>query len=205
MSATEVQASEARLSDESLVRTAAGGDLTAFDTLVLRYQDRIFNLAYRLTGSPDEAEDVTQDVFLRAHRALGSFRRESSFYTWLYRIAVNACHSQTRKTVRRRQVEGVRLEPSPSTEETGNPSRHEPAATGEMPDEAAQRVETQKRVQQAIAELAEDHRQVILLRDFEGLNYGQIAEVLGVTRAAVKSRLHRARLDLAGRLRDLIE
>jgi RNA polymerase sigma-70 factor (ECF subfamily) len=195
--------SETPRSDDRLVDAALEDDPAAFDELVVRYQERVYNLALRLTGDPEAAEDAAQEAFLRAFRALDSFRRGSAFYTWLFRIVVNACHSAGRKTGRRKQVEGVRLDAAGGEGEPGESRRIEPAAPGGTPHEQIERAEAIRRVQEAVQELPQDHKQVILLRDFEGLSYADIAEVLEISRAAVKSRIHRARADLAERLADL--
>jgi RNA polymerase sigma-70 factor (ECF subfamily) len=191
-----------RITDGVLVQRAADGDAEAFDALVLRHQDRVFSLVCRLVGCPHEAEDVTQEAFLRAHRALGSFRQGAAFSTWLYRIAVNCCHSQGRKAKRRQQVEGVRLSGN-AQDDDQTPAHLEPVDDGALPHELLAKTEAQQRLHQELARLSEDYRTILLLRDFDGLDYAAIAEVLGISRAAVKSRLHRARVELASRLDDL--
>lgn len=196
------RASAPRLTDGDLVERTLEGDVSAFDALIQRHQDRVYGLVLRMVGHAQEAEDVTQEAFLRAYRALGSFRRGAAFSTWLYRIAVNSCHSQGRKVMRRQRVEGVRLETAGDEDEqpTGIVN---PAADGDTPIQAVERSEACARVQREVDGLPDDYRDVVLLRDFEGLDYAAIAEVLDISRAAVKSRLHRARLELASRLKDL--
>ncbi|MCX7804095.1 MAG: sigma-70 family RNA polymerase sigma factor [Planctomycetota bacterium] len=190
-------------SDEALVKRAMRGDAEAFEAIVTRYQDRIYNLIFRMTGSADEAEDLTQETFLKAYRALPGFRRGSQLFTWLYRIAVNAVYSHGRRERRRRETEGISLDAEPvGSEETGGivsiPDRASPP-----PDSVLEAADINERVQKAILDLDEEYRSVVLLRDMEGLDYGQIADLIGISRAAVKSRLHRARLELARKLKDL--
>ena len=191
-------------SDSALVERAARGDGEAFEEIVCRYQDRIYNLLYRMTGSTDDAEDLAQETFMKAYRAITTFRRGAQLFTWLYRIALNEAYSHGRKGRRRREVEGVSLDAKTGGEEAG---RNDLIASAQGPALSPARIlETaagQERVQKAISELDEEYRTVVLLRDMEGLDYGQIAELTGATRAAVKSRLHRARLELARKLKDL--
>ncbi len=185
--------------DGALVATARSGNLGAFEVLVRRYQDRVFNLAYRLTGSLEEAEDAAQETFMKAHRALGGFRGTSGFYTWLYRIAVNTCHSRGRQTTRRRSMEGISIH---AGEEEGV-ALPEPEAANGAPEKDLLAEERRRAVQEALLGLGPELREVVLLRDMEGLSYAQIAEALSITTAAVRSRLHRARTALAGRLKDV--
>jgi RNA polymerase sigma-70 factor (ECF subfamily) len=192
-------------SDDELVDRATRGEGEAFEELVIRYQDRVYNLLLRLTGSADDAEDLAQETFLKAYRALGSFRRGSKFYTWLFRIAVNAGYSRGRKQVRRQRVEGVSLDaPSKSGGEDESTAWGDrmASATADPTEELEQR-QLRERVQEGLAQLEEDYRSVILLRDMVGMDYGAISEALNISYAAVKSRLHRARLDLARVLKDL--
>lgn len=190
--------------DETLAAKAAAGDDAAFETLVVRYQDRVFNLLYRMMGAEDEAEDLAQETFLKAYRALGSFRQGSKFYTWLFRIAVNTGYSRGRQVTRRRSVEGVSLDGAHGNgDEEQAVGRVAEAPEATRPDEEMARKDVRERVREGLAELEEDYRTVLLLRDMEGLDYSAIAETLSISRAAVKSRLHRARLELARILKDL--
>jgi len=172
--------------DEGLIRRCQAGDQRAFEDLVRKHQDRVYNLAYRLTDDADEAEDVTQEAFLRAFRNLESFEGGSSFYTWIYRITINVAIS-------RRRHDAVRPKPaSLGGQENGRPvAREDPASPD--PSEAAQREEVRQIVGRAIAQLDAEHRVLVVLRDIEGRDYGEIAEVLDCPLGTVKSRLHRAR------------
>ena len=184
--------------DERLVKAAQSGDVGAFEALLRRYQDRIFNLAFRLMGSLEEAEDAAQETFLKAHRALPAFRGRSGFYTWLYRIAVNTCHSHRRRASRRRSMEGLSIEAHSEDERP-----MEAAILSPAPDEPSLALERKSAVQGALSDLGEDLRQVVLLRDMEGFSYAEIADTLSITTAAVRSRLHRARSTLARQLKDV--
>lgn len=203
--ATErLEARPATPGDAELVDRAVRGDGPAFEELVIRYQDRVYNLLSRMTGSAEEAEDLAQETFLKAYRALSTFRKGSKFYTWLFRIAVNAGYSRGRKQVRRQRVEGVRLD-APAHGDGDEPGSwgDRMAASTAGPTEQLEQRQLKERVQEGLAQLEDDYRAVILLRDMEGLDYDAIAEALNISYAAVKSRLHRARLELARILKDL--
>lgn len=194
--------------DEILAERAVAGDRNAFEALVVRYQDRVYSLLTRLCGSESEAEDLAQETFLKAYRALSGFRRGSKFYTWLFRIAVNTGYSRGRQLVRRQRLEVASLDapvadPDGSGEGSAGWSATVTGPADEGPERAMEREWVRARVQQGLAQLEEDYRAVVLLRDMEGLDYAAIAETLDISRAAVKSRLHRARSELARILRDL--
>jgi RNA polymerase sigma-70 factor (ECF subfamily) len=171
---------------------------------VLRYQDRVFNILVRFCGSADEAEDLAQETFLRAYRALGAFRSGSKFYTWLFRIAMNAAFSRRRRDARLKGHETASLDapgdPAGNTQAlrdvVADPAGRDPAAELE-------RKQLRQRIHDGVQQLDPDYRSILLLRDIEGLDYDTIADTLAISRAAVKSRLHRARLELARVLKDL--
>jgi RNA polymerase sigma-70 factor (ECF subfamily) len=192
---------------EELLARVEKGEAEAFDGIVSAYQNRVYNLLLRFCGSPEDAEDLTQETFIKAYRALKDFRRGSKFYTWLFRIAVNAAYSQKRRAVRKDRVEGVGLGNFRAGRNGGEPAGTDAgmpadAAMAEPAAEAEQR-EVHERVWRELALLEQEHRAVLLLRDVEGLDYEAAAETLGISRAAVKSRLYRARAALAQRLKDL--
>jgi len=190
--------------DEELVGRAVQGNAEAFDTLVLRYQDRIFNMLAHSCGSEDEAEDLAQETFLRAYRALGAFRQGSKFYTWLFRIAVNAAFSRRRHETRRKRREGGRLDaPDDPAGEAQALREVLPDPAGGDPAASFEKEQLRKRVQEGLRQLEPDYRGIVVLRDIEGLDYDTIAETLLISRAAVKSRLHRARMELARVLKEL--
>ncbi len=169
-----------------LVARARGGDVAAFTALVRRYENRVYNLAFRMLGNADDAADVAQETFLAAYEGLGRFRAESALYTWLYRIAVN-------KALSRRRAKSSRREFVPADD----PSPLLTAASRfQAPDEVAEEKERAVIVQDAISRLPGDLRAVVILKDIEGLEYEEIAGVLKLALGTVKSRLHRARLSL---------
>jgi RNA polymerase sigma-70 factor, ECF subfamily len=189
-----------------LLAAARSGSSEAFDRLVELHQDRVYGLLLRLTGSPEEAEDLAQECFLRACRALDQFQGGSAFYTWLYRIALNLVRSGRRSDHRRREKEvpiATLAAGAVRHGEADDDGGMEMAAIQSGPDELAERREMIGKVQEALDGLSGDHREVVVLRDIEGLDYEEIAALVGASREAIKSRLHRARGELAGRLRGM--
>jgi RNA polymerase sigma-70 factor (ECF subfamily) len=172
----------ARTADSVLVVRAANGDIDAYEQLVRRYQLSIYRHCLNMLGDEGDAAEATQDVFFTVWRALGRFRGDAAFSTWLYRITTNRCL----KGLRLKRMETLPLTEQPSSQ--GSP---EGEFEGKQTDELVAR---------AIASLTPDQRAALLLREVEGLTYEQIARVLGITVAAVKSRLNRARAEIAARL-----
>lgn len=179
--------------DGALVRRARNGDSAAFGMLVSRYQDRVLNACYRLCGSRDDAEDLTQTAFVKAYEALPRFEAKSSFYTWLFRIAVNLTLSHRRSRGRRKTI---------SLDGGDDDRRPDPAAADEDTDVArtAERNELREHLSAALAELDAEFRAVVVLKDIENMDYATIAQVLDLPLGTVKSRLHRGRLALRERL-----
>ncbi len=181
--------------DEALVEQARAGDLAAFGRLASRYQDRIINTCWRLCGQQQDAEDLTQETFLHALEAIGTFQARSRFYTWLYRIAVNLTLSHRRKRAR-----SVKLSLHGSDGEfLGDQAAGLVGRVSSEPQDPPARLsarETERRLQLGLEQLDDDHRAVVVLRDIEGLDYRQIAEILEVPVGTVRSRLHRARMEL---------
>ncbi|MDP6106953.1 MAG: sigma-70 family RNA polymerase sigma factor [Candidatus Brocadiia bacterium] len=181
--------SEASCSDLELVARVCGGDTEAFSGLVSRYQDRICNAAARLVARSPDAEDIAQEVFLKAFRNLKGFRREAEFSTWLYGIMLNSVRSYWRGQGRRKDVASFG-----STGRSDNPHpSSNPPSPDEGPVELSARSEAVAAVRRAIDELEHDLREVIVLRDIEGASYEQLAQALGLPLGTVKSRLFRAR------------
>jgi RNA polymerase sigma-70 factor (ECF subfamily) len=180
---------------ELVVRCARQDDPAAFGELVARHQERIYAAVRRFCGHEDDACDIVQRAFLNAFRKIREFKGDAAFSTWLYRIAFNEAISYRRE--RRRPA--VSLEVS----DNGVRSALEPVErTG--PEARLESEETQKKVQQALDLLSDEDRQVILLRDLQGHSYEEIAEILGIPKGTVRSRLHRARLELRDRLKSFI-
>ena len=176
----------------------------AFEDIVEKYHGKVFQLVYRYLGDYDEACDLTQDTFVRAYSAWGEFRGESQIYTWLYRIAINLCHNQQKKLQRRRRVERASLD-CPNDSDSGSSSTQwnsrEVADERPLPLQVLESHEMRLRLQEALRELPDNYRTVIVLRDIEGLSYEEIARITDSTLEAIKSRLFRAR----GAIRRLME
>jgi RNA polymerase sigma-70 factor (ECF subfamily) len=167
--------------ERELITGAAQGDMRAFREIYARASGYVYTLAYRVVGTKHDAEEVTQDVFLKIHRSLGSFKFESSFKTWLYRIAVNTAlnHAKKRSRVTTREVEEVFEDPATVTQ-----------------PEAGKRLEaedTSRRLKTLLDQLNPDQRACILSREIEGMDYQEIATSLGININTVRSRLKRAR------------
>lgn len=188
-------------SDETLAALAASGDGRAFELLVGRYEGRIYRLACRLTSETD-APDVLQDTFLQAYRHLGEFRGASRFGTWLYRIATNVCLMR-RRAASRRPSESLESF-LPRFDESGTHA-DTPETLSRMShlDERLDRERLAQRARAAIDRLPESYREAFVLRDLEELPTAEVAEALGLEPAAVRQRVHRARLKLRGFLNDL--
>ena len=181
--------------DDELVRRAKAGDLAAFEELTTRHERQIYSLAYRILQNPHDAEDVTQQAFLSAVENLAKFREESSFATWLYRIATFAALKVIRK---RKGLDTVSLEEATEPREDYDSIPHPEyiADWKQSPEQLVERKETRRLLEDALAQLDEKHRVVFLLRDVEGLSVKETAEALSLTEANVKMRLLRARLQL---------
>jgi RNA polymerase sigma-70 factor (ECF subfamily) len=182
--------------DRSLIDACRAGRTEAFGELVRRYQDRLYPTLLRLTGRAEDASDLLQDAFLRAYEKLDRFQGESSFYTWIYRIAVNLALSDKR----RRKLPG--RAPAPLS-----PERSDPADDSDLSDPSlpVERAERDALIQAALDGLHPDHRAVVVMSHLDGLRYEEIAEVLQVPVGTVRSRLHRAREVLRDRLRTVLD
>jgi RNA polymerase sigma-70 factor (ECF subfamily) len=192
-------------SDEDLVARARAGEHGAFDLLVIRYKDRIFNLCYQKLGDHEEALDASQEAFLKAYRAIAGFEGKSSFFTWLFRIALNCAFTRRRRRRRAQEAVPLSVDARAASEGTEGPG---PAV--DPPDQRGEPVvitlaaERAALVADAIASLGEDYQRIVLLRDVEGLSYEEIAQILDVPLGSVKSRLHRARLALREKLKSYL-
>src|SRR5437868_6131708 len=199
-------ASVAQQAEADLLRKAQFGDRAAFGQLVLRFQDRLYNSILRLVGDPEEARDLTQETFTRALVKIESFRGEAGPYTWLFRIAVNLAISQLRKVQKRR------IFSLDSSGRNGQPSRGDEDQASSLldriaeervssPPEQSERKEQGEQVLAALGKLDAEYRAVLVMRDVEGFDYQQMADVLGLPLGTLKSRLFRARLALRDELR----
>ena len=174
--------------DHRLIAECLQGRTAAFGELVRRYQDRLYNAVYRLLDNAEDARDVVQEAFLNAYQSLDSFKGEALFFTWLYRIAFNSAIS-----LRRKQKVSLRLETGAregSVIEPLDPSE------SSRPEFALERAEEGRRIQAALNRLSAEHRAVLILKDIEGLKYEVMADMLEVPIGTIRSRLHRARLEL---------
>lgn len=184
----------------ALLDRARAGDPGAFETLVRRYQGWVFTLALRMLADRAEAEDVAQEIFLKAYRGLKRFRGESRFSTWLYAIASHHCLNHLAARRRRPQHDGPgSARPNPALEDR-------PALVDRLADPAPradallERADRARLVQAELANLTEEHRIILILRDIQGLSYEEIAEALRLELGTVRSRLHRARMEMKARL-----
>ena len=185
-----------QISDQTLIDHCLAGRREAFGQLVERYQNRLFHSLLHLLGSAEDAQDAAQEAFVNAFEKLGSFRGQSQFYSWLFRIAYNTAVSSKRKSGRmsvsleaRRDASG--LEPS-----DGNPTS-EPSYAMDVSDR-------QRLVQQALSELGEEFRTAVVLKEMDGMSYEEIADIVKVPLGTVRSRIHRARLELREKLSVLL-
>ena len=190
--------------DLTLVQRFRQGDIESFSLLVEKYQDRIYNMLLRMCGRPADAEELAQEAFLRAMERIGQFHGRSKFYTWLFRIAANLAISHRRR--------GGRIKfHSLTGPEDGDSSGSDALTSGLAakrqggPQAAAVAAETSEYVMEALGELDDEFRLVVVLRDIEEMDYAQVADVMNVPVGTVKSRLHRARALLRDRLRGLLD
>ena len=176
-----------------LVKQSQKGDKLAFERLVVIYQDRIYALSYQLTGNQADAQDLAQNVFVKAYQALAGFRNEADFGTWLHRITVNLSINEKRK----RKPEVYLDNPVP-TEEGEMPRLL--ASSEESPEEAYESMEFNAMVRSALKQLSPEHRAVLILRDIQGFSYDEIAEILDCSLGTIKSRINRGRQTMKERI-----
>ena len=191
MSALERQA-ETGKRDGRLVAASVGGELRAFDELVEIYQGMVYSVAYGFLGNPDDAEDASQETFLRAHRSLKGLRNGSGFKPWLGKLALNVCKDMSRKKATRRTETRLAFEEMAVAREAN-------------PAESADRAELREYVRRAVRSLPEYCRMVLVLYDLEGMDYAQISSTMQIRIGTVRSRLSRARKLLRTKLREVIK
>jgi RNA polymerase sigma-70 factor (ECF subfamily) len=188
----------AKDTDKELVRRVQKGDRYAFDLLFSRYQHKILNLVSRYLWDPQDVEDVTQEAFIKAFRALPRFRGESAFYTWLYRIAINTAKNHL--VARGRRPPGVDVDVEDAEFLDGADALRE----GESPEAALERDELSAAIDLAISELPDDLRSAVTLREFDGLSYEQIAHIMDCPVGTVRSRIFRARESIDAHIEPLL-
>lgn len=178
---------------------AVKAEAVQFEEIVEKYHAKVFQLVYRYTGDYEEACDLTQDTFVRAFNAWSEFRGDSQVFTWLYRIALNLCHNQQKRLQRRQRMERWSLDSTPDDDFEGR-GPIEVADERPLPLQLLEGDETRMRLREALLQLPDNYRTVIVLRDIEGLTYEEIARVTDSTLEAIKSRLFRARQTLRRQL-----
>ena len=190
------------LSDQALIEKVRGGNYEAFESLVNRYEGKIYRLAIRMLRNPQDAEDALQETFIQVFRGLPGFEGRSQFSTWLFRLATNVCLMR----IRHRETEPSKLLPLedylPKLEEGDSPQMMDWA---DRPEDALLSKESREKMMEALDKLPPEYRAVFILRDIEGFSNAETGESLGISVAAVKSRLHRARLALRGMLSGYFE
>ena len=180
--------------DAQLIDETLAGQSMAFGQLVTKYQDRLYTTVTHVVGSEHDARDIVQDAFVQAFVKLDTFRRTSAFYTWLYRIAFNLAISFIR-----------RQRPTVSIERTREAIGEEPADDGPAPEDTMQQKQCAEQVKAALAMLNEEHRTILVLREIDGCCYETIAEILELPVGTVRSRLHRARMQMREQLREVLQ
>jgi RNA polymerase sigma-70 factor (ECF subfamily) len=174
--------------DEELVTACLGGENSAFDELVGRWNPRIRGAIYRMVGSHEEARDISQETFLKAYRALPGFKGEARFSSWLYQIAMNLCRDRLRRGRGRYTVDLDLVDAEVARQP--RPQALDSLVAGDL----------RRRVAEAVAELSAEHREVLILKEYEGLTFAEIADVTGLPLSTVKTRLYRALGVLRSRL-----
>ncbi|MDX2086614.1 MAG: sigma-70 family RNA polymerase sigma factor [Kofleriaceae bacterium] len=188
--------------ERSLLRRLRDRDERAFRELLESHRDRVFNITYRMLGNRAEAEDVAQEVFIAVFKNIDDFREESKFSTWLYRVTVNHCKNRIKYLARRHDRDRDELD---ETSHQANGAINGTPVRAAQPDRALANAQMEKLLQEAIAALDEDQREVIILRDVEDLSIEEICEITKLPDGTVKSRLHRARLVLRKKMQRHVE
>ncbi len=186
---TDEERAASREADAEMLRAVRAGDPTAYRGLVEKYQGRLYTLVYGMIRNREDARDLTQEAFVKAYRSLDTFRAEAGFYTWLYRIAMNLTIDFARKRKRRGQIAEFDENIAQRDEDGDIAEVHEE----ESPGRILERKQTLARIMDAMEQLPEDQRQVVLLRELDGLSYKEIADAMGIPEGTVMSRLFYAR------------
>jgi RNA polymerase sigma-70 factor (ECF subfamily) len=180
------------LPDEQFVDRVLAGEVAAFDTLVLRYKERLYGVIYNMTSNHEDTNDLLMEVFDKAYRSLGSYKKDASFYSWIYRIAVNRAINllrQRKKTSKGFSLNEIDLDLS-------NEPNFLDSGSGSDPEKAAQLQELQKKLNESLQKLSEEHRATVVLFDIEGMSHAEIARVMNTSEGTVRSRLHYAHKQL---------
>jgi RNA polymerase sigma-70 factor (ECF subfamily) len=188
--------------EKRLVHKLKRRDPRAFERLVNQFQTPVFNLVYRMLGSKEEAEDLAQEVFVTIFKKIDTFRGDSSLSTWVYRIATNHCKNRKKYLGRRRGDQPLAKELD-ETEFKG-PETMRTAAVIDRPDELVEGYQAEQLIQDAMRELEEDQRLILVLRDIQNVSYDDISTITGLPLGTVKSRLHRARMCLKDKLTPIL-
>jgi RNA polymerase sigma-70 factor (ECF subfamily) len=183
--------------DQDLVTRAREGDTRAFDALILKYGDKLYGLVYHMTSHKEDTHDLLQEIFARAYQSLKSFRGNSTFYTWIYQIAVNLTLNFLKKRKRRSGLSLNELEASVQQDPALIDSTHEA-----NPERQTNLNELQVKLNEAMQKLSEPHRMVVTMFDIQGMSHGEIAKVLKTSEGTIRSRLHYAHLQLQSTLQD---
>jgi RNA polymerase sigma-70 factor (ECF subfamily) len=183
--------------DQDLVTRAREGDTRAFDALILKYGDKLYGLVYHMTSHKEDTHDLLQEIFARAYQSLKSFRGNSSFYTWIYQIAVNLTLNFLKKRKRRSGLSLNELEATAQQDPALIDSTHEA-----NPERQTNLNELQIKLNEAMQKLSEPHRMVVTMFDIQGMSHGEIAKVLKTSEGTIRSRLHYAHLQLQSALQD---
>jgi len=182
--------------EKELVRKSKNGDLEAFERLIMAYEKKIFNIAYRMTGNSEDAADIAQEVCIKIYKSIGNFKENSSFGTWVYRITSNVCIDEIRKRKNSTVSLNVKNEDDEEFERAiENKDR--------LPDEIVEGREALNAIKKCILELTPEQRMVIILRDVRGHSYEEISSMLNINIGTLKSRLNRARSLLKDKLRNM--
>ena len=180
-----------REEEERVIARVLEGDGNAFESLVLANQRKVYNLCLKMTGNPSDAEDLAQDAFIRAYHSLGSFKGDSSFTKWLYRLTTNVCIDHLRRE-KRRDIGSLTYQ-----DEAGTVQELEVPDMRFTPEPALERREVEEGISRGLKSLSAEHREILIMREIEGLSYEEIGAILGLTPGTVKSRISRARLNLS--------
>lgn len=185
--------------DWIVVQKVRAGQVGAFDQLVKKYRERIFSVIYNLTGNREDASDLTQETFIKAFQAIGRFKGKSAFYTWIYRIAINATMSFLKKRNRRRFFSFESID-----EELSRGELFEVLASKSRTEKGALIRELQEKLNDSLQKLSPKHRTVVILHEIEGLDHAEIAEIMKTSVGTVRSRLHYAKQQLQAHLKDYL-